>query len=66
VDEERSKSEGLNEFVVYAMISLASFGAGEIQARWGWTAVNASAAVPVMLIAAAVAWLGLRQRTARR
>ncbi|HET6350929.1 MAG TPA: MFS transporter [Coriobacteriia bacterium] len=66
VEEERSKSEGLNEFVVYAMISLASFGAGELQARWGWPAVNASAAVPVMLIAAAVVWLGVRQRSAQR
>ncbi len=55
--EERSKSQGLNDLLVYAAIALAGVSAGPIEDLWGWRAVNIAAVPAVAAIMASVVWL---------
>ena len=57
VAEERAKSQGLNDFIVYAAIALAALAAGEIHSALGWRAVNAASIPALLMIMASVAWL---------
>jgi predicted MFS family arabinose efflux permease len=64
--EEHSKSQGLNDFLLYAAIAVAALGAGEILASWGWSGVNLAAAPFVAVIAGAVAWRARVERGRER
>ncbi|MEM7422536.1 MAG: MFS transporter [Pseudomonadota bacterium] len=62
--EERAKVQGLNDFLVFGLVTVASFGSGALMAEIGWEAVN-YAMLPALGVAAlALAWLSLAQRTA--
>lgn len=58
--EERAKSQGLNDFIVYGAIALAALAAGEIHSIWGWKAVNAASIPAIVVIMASVIWLAVR------
>jgi len=61
--EERARVQGLNDFLVMGMVTLASFSSGALMAQLGWQAVNL-ATIPFLLLAsAALIWLTLRERT---
>jgi predicted MFS family arabinose efflux permease len=60
--EEHSKSQGLNDFAVYASIAIAAVAAGAILADWGWRAVNIAALPVIAMIVVAVAWRAWVQR----
>jgi predicted MFS family arabinose efflux permease len=60
--EERAKSQGFNDLIVYAAITLAVLGTGEINSLWGWQGINVAVIPVIMVIAAAVAWLARRER----
>jgi MFS family permease len=63
--EERARVQGLNDFLVMGMVTLASFSSGALMSQLGWQAVNL-AAIPFLLLAsAALIWLTLCERTAR-
>ena len=64
--EERAKSQGFNDFVVYSAIALAAFGAGEIESLWGWQAINLATVPAIALIGSAVAWLAVQRHKAAR
>jgi len=51
--EERAAIQGLNDFLVFGLVAVASFGSGALLNFWGWSAVQ-YAAVPSALIALAV------------
>ena len=60
--EERSRVQGLNDFLVFGLVTVASFGSGALMHQIGWEAVNA-AMLPVLALAAlALAWLVLANR----
>jgi MFS family permease len=50
--EEQSLIQGLNDFLVFGLVAVASFGSGTLLTFWGWHAVQ-YAALPAVLIACA-------------
>ncbi|MEM7056716.1 MAG: MFS transporter [Pseudomonadota bacterium] len=58
--QERARVQGLNDFLVFGLVTVASFGSGALMDSVGWTAVNV-AMLPALAIAAiALAWLALK------
>lgn len=64
--EERSKSQGLNDFIVYTAITAAALGAGAIHSTWGWRGINLSTVPAIAAIAAALMWLAATGREGGR
>lgn len=65
--EERGKAQGLNDFFVFGMVTVASLGSGALLNGFGdvvsgWTAVNYAVAPFVALAGAMLIWLGFRRR----
>jgi predicted MFS family arabinose efflux permease len=48
--EEQSFIQGLNDFLVFGLVAVASFGSGALLNLWGWPAVQ-YAAIPSVLVA---------------
>jgi MFS family permease len=61
---ERAKAQALNEFVMFAFITVASLGSGLLQQTAGWGWVNLAVVPGILAIAAAAVWLRLRGRAA--
>ncbi|MEM7210461.1 MAG: MFS transporter [Pseudomonadota bacterium] len=59
--EERARVQGLNDFLMFGLVTLASFASGALMAGIGWTAVNLAMLPALALAAAALAWLALRK-----
>lgn len=63
---ERFKSQALNDFMVFSMVSLASLSAGALQHLLGWQFVNYAALPMLVIIMASLSWLyRVDQRMAR-
>jgi MFS family permease len=64
--EERGKVQGLNDFLVFGLVTVASFGSGALLNFFGWTTVQVVAIPCVLAGAAVVGWLaathGLRRK----
>jgi MFS family permease len=60
--EERAKAQALNEFVMFGLITTASFGSGLLQQTAGWNWVNLAVVPGILAVAAAVLWLRGRKR----
>lgn len=58
---ERSKTQALNDFLVFTAVAAASFFSGAIQNRLGWDGVNFAAIAPVAAALAAIVWLRMRR-----
>jgi MFS family permease len=63
--EERAKAQGANDFAIFFVMTISSLISGMIVTTAGWEKVNYAAAPIIVVIAIAIAWLGLRQRAAR-
>ena len=63
--EERAKAQGANDFAIFFVMTISSLISGMIVTTSGWEKVNYAAAPIIVVIAIAIAWLGLRQRAAR-
>ncbi len=61
---ERARAQGLNDFVVYTIISITAVGSGGFHAWFGWEAINVGVTPFLVLAAALVVWLRLRERAA--
>ena len=61
--EERARVQGMNDFLVFGLVTVASFGSGALMAGSGWEAVNLSMLPALALAAAALAWLVRGQRS---
>ncbi len=59
---EKAKVQGLNEFVIFSAVALASLASGAVQHELGWIFVNLVVAPLVLAALAAVLWLRLRTR----
>jgi MFS family permease len=55
--EEKAKVQAWNDSVVFALVAVASLGAGALHETFGWRPVNYFALVPLSLIALALLWL---------
>ncbi|UCH53309.1 MAG: MFS transporter [Pseudomonadota bacterium] len=61
-EEEKAKTQALNDFLMYTSITLTSFTAGALQHRYGWEVVNLGVVPLIVLVLGAVIWLLLRRR----
>ncbi|MDH4189013.1 MAG: MFS transporter [Betaproteobacteria bacterium] len=62
--EERAKAQGVNDFTIFAMMALSSFTSGLVVTSAGWERVNLFALPMLVVVAAAIVWLGMRGRRA--
>jgi MFS family permease len=60
--EEKTRAQGLMDTGVYATMTVTSFSSGALVTTGGWQWMNLASLVPIALCAAALAWLGRRQR----
>jgi len=60
---ERAKAQAAHDFMMFAVVSFASFSAGGLLHGWGWDSVNLTVLPFLLLAAAAVAALALTRRT---
>jgi MFS family permease len=61
--EERARVQGMNDFLVFGLVTVGSFSSGALMAALGWVAVNLSVLPPLALAAAALGWLVLSRRS---
>jgi MFS family permease len=59
---ERAHAQGANELLIFLVMAVSSFSSGVILERSGWQTLNLVAVPFIVLIAAAVVWLGARER----
>ena len=64
--EERAKVQGLNDFLVFGLVTVASFSSGALMAGLGWSAVNIAMLPALGIAAMALAWLAMHQRRERQ
>ena len=60
--EERGRVQGIADLVTTTSVAAASLSAGALHSQFGWEVMVLSALGPVMIIAIALAWLGLVHR----
>ena len=60
--EERGRVQGIADLVTTTSVATASLAAGALHSQFGWEVMVLSALGPVMIIAMAVAWLGMVRR----
>ncbi|MCC6991004.1 MAG: MFS transporter [Acidobacteria bacterium] len=63
---ERYRAQGLNDFVVFGTQAAASLAAGPAVMRLGWPSLNLASVPLLVLMAAAVVWLGIVDRQPAR
>lgn len=61
---ERSKVQGLNDFLIFGTVAASSFMSGTLHSAFGWTAVNCGVLPLVALTLGATLWLMGRRRRA--
>lgn len=59
---ERAKVQGLNDFLVLGMVSLASLSSGALLNLFGWPVVQLAAAPALVVAGAAIFWLAVSKR----
>jgi MFS family permease len=64
--EEKDKAQGALNFFVFATLALSSFASGVLVTTQGWTLLNYGSIAPVLLTGAALLWLAMQGRAARR
>jgi MFS family permease len=63
--EEKTTAQAAMDTVVMATMAITSFSSGALVTTQGWTWLNLGSIVPVVLMAAALAWLALVRRRAQ-
>ena len=61
--EGRGRVQGIADLVTTTSVATASLAAGVLHSQFGWEVMVLSALGPVMLIAIALAWLGMIHRS---
>ncbi len=59
---EKARTQGANDFLVFATMGVSSFASGAMVSAAGWDMMNRAVLPLLALIAAAVFWLGWRRR----
>src|SRR5437660_899809 len=63
--EERAKVQGTNDQAIFVMMAVSSLASGLTVTTFGWERVNLLALPLVALMAAAIAWFALQERSAK-
>jgi MFS family permease len=63
--EEMAKAQGANDQVIFMMMAISSFTSGLTVTAAGWERVNLFALPMVAVVAIAIAWYGVTQRSRR-
>ena len=63
--EERAKTQGANDFIVFTVMGISSFSSGALVSSAGWERMNASAVPVLVIIALAALWLTWLRSTQR-
>jgi MFS family permease len=64
---EKARAQGLNDFIVFAVMGVSSFASGVLVNSAGWEAMNAGALPFIAAVTAAALWLaGSRRRRGAR
>jgi MFS family permease len=64
--QERNKVQAFNDFLVFGMMAVGSFGSGQLLANYGWSAVNLVVFPPVLLGLAVLMFASFARRRAKR
>jgi MFS family permease len=59
---EKARAQGLNDAVVSIVTALSAFASGLILRDGGWQTLNHAAVPAVLVVGAAIAWLGIVQK----
>lgn len=59
---EKAKTQALNDFSVFATVTLTAFSSGAIQQHFGWDIINISVTPLIILVLIAIIFLQLKQR----
>ncbi|MFT6580316.1 MAG: MFS family permease [Alphaproteobacteria bacterium] len=57
---ERTKVQGLNDFLVFSFVAAGTFSSGYLHHQFGWSMVNLGVLPPLLLVLIGISWLGLR------
>ncbi len=60
--EERAKVQALNDFLVFGVVALASFGSGHLLNTAGWEMINAVMFPLIAFVLCLLGWLSWRER----
>jgi len=63
--EEKDRAQAAINFCVFAVMAITSFASGALVTTQGWALLNLGSLLPVLLMAAALAWLAMTQRAGR-
>lgn len=61
--EEKAKTQALNDFLVFAMVTTSSLSAGALQYHLGWRAINFGVLPLITIVFFAILWLQFKRRT---
>ncbi|MEO8345197.1 MAG: MFS transporter [Betaproteobacteria bacterium] len=61
---EKARTQGANDFIVFATMGLSSFSSGALVSATGWETMNWTVMTLLMVIAAAVLWFARRKSAA--
>jgi len=61
---EKSRTQGVNDFIVFATMGVSSFSSGFLVTATGWETMNLAALPVLAIVAVAVAWLAFHRRRA--
>ena len=62
---EKAKTQGANDFLVFAVMGVSSFASGALVSAAGWERMNVSALPFITMVALAAAWLAALRRRSR-
>jgi len=60
--EEKDSAQAAMNFLVFAVMAVTSFASGVLVTTQGWALLNMGSLVPILLVAAGLAWLAMRTR----
>jgi MFS family permease len=63
--DEKARAQGLNDFIVFAVMGVSSFSSGVMIDAAGWEKMNLGALPFIAAVAIAVSWYALRRRHSR-
>ena len=63
---EKARTQGLNDFIVFAVMGVSSFASGVLVNAAGWETMNAGALPFIVAVAIAASWFALARRRGAR
>ena len=59
---ERSKTQALNDFIIFTTVTIASLTAGVLQHNYGWEVVNLGVIPIIIIIMLSILWLATKRK----